>query len=45
LKDANYLLRKISAALAEAVRNGSLSISNESLESETAFNYTIEDDE
>lgn len=45
LKDANYLLRKISAALTEAVRNGSLSISNESLESETAFNYTIEDDE
>ena len=45
LKDANFFLRKVSAALTEAVRDGSLSISNEGLLSNTDFNYTIEEDE
>ncbi len=45
LKKSNYFLRQVSAALTEAVRNGSLSITNEGLESNTEFNYTIEDDE
>jgi putative component of toxin-antitoxin plasmid stabilization module len=45
LKEANFFLRKVSAALTEAVRDGSLSISNKGLESQTDFNYKIEDDE
>lgn len=45
LKDANYFLRKVSAVLADAVREGSLSISDEGLESNTDFNYTIDEDE
>lgn len=45
LKDANYFLRKVSAALADAVQEGSLIISNEGLESKTDFNYTINEDE
>ena len=45
LKEENFFLRKVSATLAEAVRDGSLSISNDGLESKIAFNYTIEDDE
>lgn len=45
LKDANYFLRQISAVLADAVREGSLSITNEGLESNTEFNYTIDNDE
>jgi putative component of toxin-antitoxin plasmid stabilization module len=45
LKDANYFLRKVSAALNAAVREGSLSISDEGLESNTDFIYTIEDNE
>lgn len=44
LKEVNYLLRKISATLAKAVNTGSLSISNESLESQTDFNYSIEEE-
>ena len=45
LKDANYFLRLVSVTLNNAVREGSLSISYKGLESETAFNYTIKDDE
>ena len=45
LKDANYFLRQISAVLADAVREGSLTITNEGLESNTEFNYTIDNDE
>lgn len=45
LKDANYFLRQVSAALAEAVREGSLYITNEGLESNTEFNYKIDNDE
>jgi hypothetical protein len=45
LKEANYFLRKVSAALADAVREGTLSITDEGLESNTDFNYTIDEDE
>lgn len=45
LKESNYFLRQVSAVLAEAVRDGSLSITNEGLESNTEFNFTIDNDE
>lgn len=45
LQESNYFLRKVSAVLKVAVQEGSLSISDEGLESNTEFNYTIEDDE
>ncbi len=45
LKDANFFLRKVSAVLNTAVQEGSLSISDEGLESDTDFIYTIEDNE
>lgn len=45
LKDENYFLRKVSAILTDAVREGSLSISEEGLESTTDFIYTIDEDE
>ena len=45
LKDENYFLRKVSVALTEAVREGTLIIKDEGLESETDFIYTIDEDE
>lgn len=45
LKNANYFLRKVSATLNAAVQEGSLTISDEGLESDTDFNYTINDNE
>lgn len=45
LKNANFFLRKVSVMLNDAVQDGSLLISNEGLESNTEFNYTIEEDE
>jgi hypothetical protein len=45
LKEENYFLRKVSAVLFEAVRDGSLSITDEGLESDTGFEYTIDEDE
>lgn len=45
LKDENYFLRKVSVILAEAVREGTLFITNQGLESTTDFIYTIDEDE
>lgn len=45
LKDENYLLRKISSALNEAIQDGSLLITDDGFESLTDFTYTIEEDE
>lgn len=45
LKDENYLLRKVSAALNEAVQDGSLFIKDDGFESLTDFTYTIDEDE
>ena len=45
LKDENYLLRRVSAALNEAVQHGSLFITDDGFESLTDFTYTIEEDE
>jgi len=45
LKQENYFLRKVSAALTESVREGTLRITDEGLESETDFTYTIDEDE
>ena len=45
LKDENYFLRKVSVVLADAVREGTLSVTDEGLESPTGFTYTINDDE
>lgn len=45
LKDENYFLRKVSAVLADAVRTGTLFITEEGLESTTDFTYTIDEDE
>lgn len=45
LKYENYFLRKVSAVLAEAVREGTLFITDEGLESTTDFIYIIEEDE
>ena len=45
LTKENYFLRKVSAVLSEAVQNGSLSITDEGLESDTDFEYTIDENE
>jgi len=45
LKEENYFLRKVSAILAEAVREGTLSITEDGLESTTDFIYTIDEDD
>lgn len=45
LKEENYFLRKVSAILADAVREGTLSITEEGLESTTDFIYTIDEDD
>ena len=45
LKDENYFLRKVSVVLAEAVREGTLFITDQGLESTTDFIYTIDEDD
>jgi hypothetical protein len=45
LKDENYFLRKVSVILAEAVREGTLFITDQGLESTTDFIYTNDEDE
>lgn len=45
LKEQNYLLRKISIILKEAMQDGTLKITNEGFESTTDFTYSINDDE
>lgn len=45
LTTENYFLRRVSAVLSEAVQDGSLSVTDEGLESDTDFIYTIDDNE
>ncbi len=45
LKDENYFLRKVSVILTDAVREGTLSITESGLESTTDFIYTIDEDD
>lgn len=45
LKEENYFLRKVSVVLMKAVREGSLHITDQGLESETYFTFTIDEDE
>ena len=45
LTKENYFLRKVSAVLSEAMQDGSLFITDEGLESNTDFIYTIDEDE
>lgn len=44
LKEENYFLRKVSAVFADAVQEGTLSITDDGLESTTDFIYTIDED-
>ena len=45
LTEENYFLRKVSTALSEAVQYGSLSITDEGLESDTGFEFIIDENE